>query len=92
MNAMDNLFNQNNCEKLTKECDLDLYTALSIFVTNAPKLIDAILDTIETESLAELEELAAKLIRYSNNAQLTGFTERVKNLIIAAREHNIPMV
>jgi len=89
---MDNLLNLNNCEKLTKECDLDLYTALSIFTANTPKLIDSILDTIETENLTELEELAAKLIRYSNNAQLTGFTERVKNLIVAAREHNISIV
>ncbi|MFA5292683.1 MAG: hypothetical protein WC496_06570 [Phycisphaerae bacterium] len=89
---MDNLLNRNNHKNAVKEYNLDLYTALSIFTANAPKLIDTIIDTIETESLTELEDLAAKLIRHSNNAQLTGFTERVKTLIIAARERNIPMV
>lgn|GEM_PF-2237914 len=65
---------------------MDLYTALSIFVSNAPKLINGICDAAQAGDLAEMEELAAKLIAYSNQAQLVNFAEKVKNLIIAARE------
>jgi hypothetical protein len=39
-----------------------------------------------------MEELAAKLIAYSSQAQLTGFTDKVKNLIIVAREQKTDLV
>jgi hypothetical protein len=65
---------------------LDLYAALSTFVSTAPKLINGICDAAQAGNLAEMEELATKLISYSNQAQLVSFTEKVKNLIIAARE------
>jgi len=74
------------------ENKLDLYTALSIFVAAAPKLINGICNAIEAKNLAELEYLAAKLIAYSSQAQLTSFTEKVKNLIIAAREQKNDLV
>jgi hypothetical protein len=68
---------------------LNLYTTLSIFVVKAPKLIDSIEEAVNAENMEELEDQATKLIVFSNNAQLEGFTERVKNLIIAARENKI---
>jgi hypothetical protein len=69
--------------------DLDLYTALSIFATNAPKLINDLFEAAKAENHEEMEELAAELITYSSQAQLTEFTNRIKNLIIAVREHDL---
>jgi len=37
--------------------------------------------------LAQLEELTTKLIAYSGQAQLPNFAEKVKNIVIAAREN-----
>ena len=85
---MDNLLN----EKPVIEKDFDLYTTLSIFVNRAPKIIDNIAKAAESKNLTEMEELAARLITYSNNAQLTGFTEKLKNLIIAGRENNLATI
>ncbi|HBG27582.1 MAG: hypothetical protein A2Y10_15910 [Planctomycetes bacterium GWF2_41_51] len=80
--------NLQNTEPLTNDNNLNLYATLSIFVTKAPRLMDCIQETIKSENITELEEYAAKLIIFSDNAQLEGFTQRVKNLIIAARENN----
>jgi hypothetical protein len=71
---------------------LNLYATLSIFVVKAPKLIDSIEGAVNEENMEELENHATKLIVYSNDAQLEGFTQRVKNLIIAARENKIHLV
>lgn len=73
----------------TPDSGSNLYATLSIFVIKAPRLIDCIQEAVQTENMTELEEYAAKLIIYSNNAQLEGFTQRVKNLIIAARENKL---
>ena len=80
---------QNSNEVLTKEKGLNLYTTLSIFTVKAPKLINAIEEAATAENMEEIEDHATKLIVYSNNAQLEGFTQRIKNLIIAARENKI---
>jgi len=80
---------QNDCETLIKQNCLNLYATLAIFTAKAPRLIDCIINAINDENLTELENLATKLIFYSNNAHLNGFSEKVKNLIIAAREHKI---
>ena len=82
---------QNDCELLIKQDGLNLYATLSIFTAKAPRLIDCIVNAIKEENLTELEDLATKLILYSDNAHLNGFSERVKNLIIAVREHKISM-
>jgi hypothetical protein len=76
-----------NYPKLTDENNLNLFTALSIFAARAPKIINDIAEAAKEENLIEIEELAAKLIAYSNQAQLTGFTNKAKDLVIAAREH-----
>ncbi|MEN6383797.1 MAG: hypothetical protein ABFD79_01210 [Phycisphaerales bacterium] len=67
----------------------NLYATMTIFTAKAPKLINSIEEAVNSKSMGELEDLATKLIVYSNNAQLEGFTQRVKNLIIAARENKI---
>jgi hypothetical protein len=77
-----------NYEMLTGENNLNLFAALSIFTTNAPKLIDGIIKASKEENLAKIEELAAKLISCSSPAQMSSFTDTAKNLIIAVREHN----
>lgn len=77
---------------LSGESNLDLYTALSIFVSNAPKLINSLCDAAQAGNLAEMEEFAAKLIKYSNDAQLVSFAEKIKNLVIAAREQKIDIM
>jgi hypothetical protein len=76
-----------NYPKLSGENNLNLFTALSIFATRAPKIINGITEAAKEENLAEIEALAAKLIAYSNQAQLTGFADKAKDLIIAVREH-----
>ncbi|MGA2915955.1 MAG: hypothetical protein ABSE89_08030 [Sedimentisphaerales bacterium] len=72
--------------------DINLYTALAIFVNNASRLIDVILDAAQIEDLSLTEETAARLSLYSDNARLTGFTKNINNLIIAARERKMPVV
>ncbi len=67
----------------------NLYTTMSIFVGKAPKLISSIEQAIQAENMIDLEGHAAQLIVYSNKARLEGFTQRIKNLIIAARENKI---
>jgi hypothetical protein len=78
---------ESNYLKLMEENDLNLFTALSIFTARAPKIINGIAEAAKEENLTEIEELAAKLIAYSSQAQLTGFTDKAKDLIIAVREH-----
>jgi hypothetical protein len=68
---------------------MNLYTTMSIFVGKAPKLIEHIEQAVEAENMEALENHAAQLIVYSDNARLEGFTQRIKNLIIAARENKI---
>jgi hypothetical protein len=80
---------ENNCETSAETAGLSLYTALSIFTARAPKIINSIAEAAKKENLAQMEELAAKLIAYSNQAQLDGFTDKAKDLVIAAREHKI---
>jgi hypothetical protein len=77
-----------NYPKLTEENNLNLFTALSIFSTRAPLIIGSIIKAAKEENLTEIEELAAKLISFSHQAQLTGFTAKVNDLVIAVREHN----
>lgn len=84
--------NQKDEEKLINFNDINLYTALSMFVNSAPRYIDGILDAAEVEDLTQIEELTAKLSGYSSRAQLTGFTEKTKDLIVAAREQKSAMV
>jgi len=67
----------------------NLYTTMSIFVSKAPKLISSIEQAVQAENMIDLEDHAAQLTVYSNNARLEGFTQRIKNLIIAARESKI---
>jgi len=83
---------ENNCEKSSETAGLSLYTALSIFTARAPKIINGIADAAKEENLAHIEELAAKLIAYSNQAQLDRFTDMVKDLVIAAREHHTSVI
>ena len=75
-----------NYPKLTEENNLNLFTALSIFAARAPKIINDIAEAAKEENLTEIEELVAKLIAYSSQAQLTGFTDKAKDLVIAVRE------
>jgi hypothetical protein len=70
----------------------NLYATLSIFVNKAPKLIDLIEDAVNKSNMEEVENHATKLIIHSSNAQLDGFTQRVKDLIIAARENNLSIL
>jgi hypothetical protein len=83
---MDNLGNNN--EKAAEVNCVNLLTALSIFSTRTPLIIGSITKAVKEENLTEIEELAAKLISYSNQAQLTGFTAKAKDLVIAVRERN----
>jgi Fic family protein len=69
--------------------DMNLFTTMAIFVSKAPKLIGYIEQAVEVENMEALEDHAAQLIVYSDNARLEGFTQRIKNLIIAARENKI---
>lgn len=76
-----------NNKILTNESNLNLFATLSIFVSKVPGLLVNIQKSVTEQNITDLEEYAAKLIIFSDNAQLEGFTERVKNLIIAAREN-----
>lgn len=67
--------------------DINLYTTMSIFVSKAPQLINHIERAIIAENMKLVEDHAAQLIAYSSNANLEGFSQRIKNLIIAAREN-----
>lgn len=78
--------NSGSSQKTVMPSNINLYTALAIFVNNAPQLIEGILDAAKVEDLLLTEETAAKLSLYSNDAQLTDFTRNVNSLIIAARE------
>ncbi|MDD5134826.1 MAG: hypothetical protein PHP01_05395 [Phycisphaerae bacterium] len=78
--------NQKREEKLINLDGINLYTALSMFVSAAPRCIDGILDAVEANDLATVEKVATKLMACSNRAQLAGFTEEIKNIVIAARE------
>jgi hypothetical protein len=84
--------NSGNSQKTAMPGNINLYTALAIFVNNAPQLIEGVLDAAKVEDLLLAEETAAKLSLYSNDAQLTDFTRNVNSLIIAAREQKIPAV
>jgi hypothetical protein len=86
------ILNQKSEEKSINSNDINLYTALSMFVSAAPRYIDGILDAAESENLTQIEELAAKLSACSNRVQLTGFTEKAKDLIVAARERRPAVV
>jgi hypothetical protein len=86
------ILNQENKQKLTEPNDIDLYTALAIFINNAPQLIDGILDAAEMEDLLQVEKLTARLSMYSSSAQLAVFTEIANNLIIAVRERKLSIV
>jgi hypothetical protein len=86
------MFSLESNQKSTATTNVNLYTALAIFVNNAPQLIDDILDAANAENLRRVEETAAKLSLYSNDAQLTGFRQNVHNLIIAARERKLSVV
>lgn len=79
-------------EKPGYETQPNLYATLSIFVTKAPKLINSIEEAVNNSNMEEVEDFATKLIIHSNNAQLDGFTQRVKDLIIAARENKLGIV
>ncbi len=83
---MENIQNNHN-QNLSGQ--LNLYAALSIFVNKAPWLIENIRQAAADEDMNLLEEYATRLIVYSNNARLDGFTQRIKNVIIAARENKI---
>jgi len=72
--------------------DINLFTALSVFIRNAPRHIDRIIDAAEMEDLSRVEELAAKLSVCSDMAQLAGFVERAKDIIVAARERKPAVV
>jgi len=79
-------------QKPAEPNNVDLYTALAMFVSNAPRLIERIFNACETENLLLAEETAEKLNLYSCNARLTGFSKNINNVIIAARERNLPTV
>ncbi|OQA02135.1 MAG: hypothetical protein BWY69_01184 [Planctomycetes bacterium ADurb.Bin401] len=78
-----------NNDSVTNDCNLNLFATLSIFVAKAPGLMDCMNDSLAAQNITELEEYAAKLITLSNNADLEGFSERIKYLIIAAREKRL---
>ncbi len=86
------MLNQENKQKNVIKNDVNIFTALAIFVNHAPQLIDDILDAAKTHNLSLAEETAARLSLYSNNAQMTGFTKNIHNLIIAAREQKLSVV
>jgi hypothetical protein len=86
------ILNRKSEEKSINSNDINLYAALSIFVSSGPRYIDCILDAAETEDLLRIEELTAKLSACSGRAQLTGFTEKTKDLIVAARERRSAVV
>lgn len=73
-------------EILVDSDDINLFTALSVFISNVPRCIDRIIDAVEIEDMSRVEELAAKLSVYSEMAQLAGFVERARDIIVAARE------
>ena len=84
--------NQENKQKSAGLNDINLYTALAIFVNNASRLINGILDATKAEDLPLAEETAARLSLYSDNARLAGFTRNIRDLIIAAREQKPAVV
>ena len=84
--------NSGSSQKTATPGNVNLYTALAIFVNNAPQLIEGILDAAKVEDLLLAEETAAKLSLYSNDAQLADFTRNVNNFIIAAREQKTSAV
>jgi hypothetical protein len=78
--------NKEKEETLVDSDDINLFTALSVFISNAPRCIDRIIDAAEIKDMSRVEELAAKLSVYSDMAQLAGFVERARDIIVAARE------
>lgn len=80
---MSDLSNYNN---------INTYATMSIFAIKAPRLLDYIEKAVKEENIADIEYHASKLIVYSSNACLEGFTQVTKNLIIAARENKIDLV
>jgi hypothetical protein len=76
----------------TDNTDTSLYTTMSIFVGKAPRLISHIEQAVEAENMETLESYAAQLFVCAGNAGLEGFTGRIKNLIVAARENKFQIV
>lgn len=80
-------------EKITIGSDnINLLTALSVFISNAPRCIDRIIEAAKTEDMSRVEELAAKLSACSDMAQLAGFVERARDIIVASREQKSDVV
>jgi hypothetical protein len=84
--------NKKKEETLVDSDDINLFTALSVFISNAPRCIDRIIDAAENKDMSRVEELAAKLSVCSDMAQLAGFVERARDIIVAAREQKPAVV
>jgi len=84
--------NKKKEEILVDSDDINLFTALSVFIGKAPKYIDRIIDAAEIKDMSRVEELAAKLSVCSDMAQLAGFVERARDIIVAAREQKPAVV
>jgi hypothetical protein len=84
--------NEKKEETLVDSDDINLFTALSVFISNAPRCIDRIIDAAEIKDMSRVEELAAKISICSDMAQLTGFVERARDVIVAAREQKPTVV
>jgi hypothetical protein len=72
--------------------DINLFTALSVFISKAPRYIDRIIDAADSNDMSRVEELAAKLSVCSDMAQLAGFVERARDIMVAAREQKPAVV
>ena len=84
--------NKKKEEILVDSDDINLFTALSVFISNAPRCINRIIDAAEIKDMSRVEELAAKLSVCSDMAQLAGFVERARDIIVAAREQKPAVV
>jgi hypothetical protein len=84
--------NKEKEEILVGSNDINLFTALSVFIRNTPRCINRIIDAAENKDMSRVEELAAKLSVCSDMAQLAGFVERARDIIVAAREQKPAVV
>jgi DNA-binding protein len=84
--------NERTEKKLTASNDINLYTAMAIFVDVADRLIDGIFDAAEAEDFPLVEKLAVSLNVYSSSAKLAVFSENAKKLIIAAKQRDLSAV
>jgi len=84
--------NKKKEETLVGSVDINLFTALSVFINNMPRCIDRIINAAEIKDMLRVEELAAKLSVCSNTAQLAGFVERARDIMVAAREEKPAVV